>query len=71
MMRPLGPGMMQQIQQPCSQCNQTGFSAPKSDVCTSCSGKVKSKNSRQISSELSLKSSHIESETGRLSGSSM
>ena len=40
-MRPLGPGMMQQIQQPCSNCRQTGFAPPPQDVCPSCSGKVR------------------------------
>lgn len=42
MMRPLGPGMMQQIQQPCSNCNQTGYSVPSRDVCNSCHSKVRS-----------------------------
>ena len=32
--------MMQQIQQPCARCNQTGYSTPSHDLCTSCSGKV-------------------------------
>ncbi len=41
MMRPLGPGMMQQIQQPCSNCRQTGFAPPPQDLCASCSGKVR------------------------------
>jgi len=40
MMRPLGPGMMQQIQQPCSHCNQTGFSVPNYDMCGGCHSKV-------------------------------
>lgn len=39
MMRPLGPGMMQQIQQPCSNCNQTGYSVPPRDMCNSCHSK--------------------------------
>ncbi|KAL3149322.1 hypothetical protein ABBQ32_002130 [Trebouxia sp. C0010 RCD-2024] len=39
MMRPLGPGMMQQIQQPCSNCNQTGSSVPSYDMCNGCHGK--------------------------------
>lgn len=42
MMRPLGPGMMQQIQQPCSHCNQTGYSVPPRDMCSSCGSKVRS-----------------------------
>lgn len=41
MMRPLGPGMMQQIQQPCGRCNQTGYATPAHDTCTDCSGKVR------------------------------
>lgn len=40
MMRPLGPGMMQQIQQPCSHCNQTGYSVPNYDMCGGCHSKV-------------------------------
>lgn len=39
-MRPLGPGMMQQIQQACSACGQTGYSVPAGDACHSCHGKV-------------------------------
>eukprot|EP00891_Asterochloris_glomerata_P004871 jgi/Astpho2/4871/Aster-05805 len=39
MMRPLGPGMMQQIQQPCQKCGQTGYSVPPNDQCPSCSGR--------------------------------
>ena len=39
-MRPLGPGMMQQIQQPCQKCGQTGYSVPPNDQCPSCSGRV-------------------------------
>ena len=38
MLRPLGPGMMQQIQQPCQECGTTGFSTPASDRCGACSG---------------------------------
>ena len=38
-LRPLGPGMMQQIQQPCGVCGQTGYSVPASDKCGSCAGK--------------------------------
>lgn len=39
MMRPLGPGMMQQIQQPCSRCDRTGYVVAESDKCSKCSGK--------------------------------
>lgn len=38
MMRPLGPGMMQQIQQVCSQCSGKGFNIPHSDRCDNCNG---------------------------------
>jgi DnaJ family protein A protein 2 len=38
-MRPLGPGMMQQIQQPCSRCHQTGYAVPAHDACPSCGSK--------------------------------
>ena len=37
--RPLGPGMMQQIQQRCSGCSGSGFGCPPSDRCPTCSGK--------------------------------
>lgn len=40
-MRPLGPGMMQQIQVPCDTCSQTGYQVPKNDACPSCSSKVR------------------------------
>lgn len=40
MMRPIGPGMVQQIQQRCSSCNGTKFSVPPSDKCPSCNGKA-------------------------------
>lgn len=38
MMRPLGPGMMQQIQQVCGQCSGKGFNIPPSDRCENCHG---------------------------------
>ena len=38
LLRPLGPGMMQQIQQPCRECSATGYSTPHSDRCTACGG---------------------------------
>lgn len=38
-LRPLGPGMMQQIQQRCSECNGTGTYTPPSDRCPDCGGK--------------------------------
>ncbi|KAK2080159.1 hypothetical protein QBZ16_000012 [Prototheca wickerhamii] len=38
-LRPLGPGMMQQIQQRCSACGGQGTYTPPSDRCPDCSGK--------------------------------
>jgi DnaJ homolog subfamily A member 2 len=38
-LRPLGPGMVQQVQSPCGSCRQTGFATPPSDRCPSCSGR--------------------------------
>ncbi len=38
-LRPLGPGMVQQVQSPCGACRQTGFAPPPSDRCPSCSGR--------------------------------
>ena len=39
-MRHLGPGMMQQLQQACDRCAGKGYSIPANDMCPSCSGKV-------------------------------
>ena len=38
-LRPLGPGMMQQIQQRCSRCGGAGYACPPSDRCPTCTGK--------------------------------
>eukprot|EP01026_Neomeris_dumetosa_P000852 TRINITY_DN10200_c0_g1_i3.p1 TRINITY_DN10200_c0_g1~~TRINITY_DN10200_c0_g1_i3.p1 ORF type:complete len:393 (-),score=62.80 TRINITY_DN10200_c0_g1_i3:16-1194(-) len=38
-MRPLGPGMVQQIQQTCPTCRGQGKSVPPSDQCINCDGK--------------------------------
>jgi hypothetical protein len=38
-LRPLGPGMVQQIQQRCSRCGGGGYSCPPSDRCPQCDGK--------------------------------
>lgn len=38
-LRPLGPGMVQQIQQRCSRCGGGGYSCPPSDRCAQCDGK--------------------------------
>ncbi|KAI8463685.1 MAG: DnaJ-like protein [Monoraphidium minutum] len=37
-MRPIGPGMIQQIQARCSECNGSGSSQPHSDRCQPCGG---------------------------------
>lgn len=36
--RPIGPGMVQQIQARCSECNGSGSSQPHSDRCPACNG---------------------------------
>lgn len=70
-MRPLGPGMMQQIQQPCSRCNQTGYSTPAHDLCGDCSGKVshfppsplisaRTESSRDLSCAVILEAAYLE-----------
>jgi len=38
-MRQIGPGMVQQIQQPCRACNQTGEKIREKDRCKNCAGK--------------------------------
>lgn len=38
-MRQIGPGMVQQIQQPCRECDQTGEKIKDKDRCRKCSGK--------------------------------
>ncbi|EFJ49194.1 molecular chaperone [Volvox carteri f. nagariensis] len=38
-LRPLGPGMMQQIQSKCGNCAGSGYSTPLGDQCASCKGK--------------------------------
>jgi len=38
-MRQIGPGMVQQIQQPCRECDQTGEKIRDKDRCRKCSGK--------------------------------
>jgi len=38
-LRQIGPGMVQQIQQPCRECNQTGEKIKDKDRCKKCSGK--------------------------------
>ena len=45
-LRQIGPGMVQQIQQPCHECGQTGEKIKEKDKCKKCNGKkiVKEKN---------------------------
>jgi len=38
-LRPLAPGMMQQVQAPCTRCGGTGYQVPADDQCGSCAGK--------------------------------
>lgn len=38
-LRQIGPGMVQQIQQPCRECNQTGEKIKDKDRCKKCNGK--------------------------------
>lgn len=38
-LRQIGPGMVQQIQQPCRECNQTGEKIREKDKCKKCHGK--------------------------------
>ena len=38
MLRQIGPGMMQQIQQPCGPCGGEGEISPEKDRCTECLG---------------------------------
>lgn len=37
-LRALGPGMMQQVQQPCNRCSGSGTTVPPDDVCKACTG---------------------------------
>jgi DnaJ homolog subfamily A member 2 len=39
MMRQIGPGMVQQMQVPCSACNGQGRQMDEKDKCSSCRGK--------------------------------
>uniref|UniRef100_A0A7R9YYF8 Uncharacterized protein n=1 Tax=Chlamydomonas euryale TaxID=1486919 RepID=A0A7R9YYF8_9CHLO len=55
--RPLGPGMMQQIQARCSSCQGSGFGTPAGDQCTSCKGKclVSEKKTFEVHVEQGMK----------------
>lgn len=57
MIRPLGPGMVQQIQQRCSNCTGSGSMVPPSDVCGQCKGKglVPEKKTFEVTIEPGMK----------------
>lgn len=56
-MRPLGPGMVQQIQARCSPCGGTGGAVPASDQCPACKGKclVSEKKTFEVHVEQGMK----------------
>ncbi|KXZ50899.1 hypothetical protein GPECTOR_14g147 [Gonium pectorale] len=56
-LRPLGPGMMQQIQSRCSNCGGNGYSTPAGDQCTNCKGKclVSDKKTFEVHIEAGMK----------------
>lgn len=56
-MRPLGPGMVQQIQARCSPCSGSGYSTPPGDQCPSCKGKclVSEKKTFEVHVEQGMK----------------
>lgn len=51
-MRQIGPGMVQQIQQPCRRCNQTGECIKEKDRCKVCGGKKVVKERKIIECEI-------------------
>lgn len=55
--RPLGPGMVQQIQARCSSCNGSGQGTPAGDQCGSCKGKclVSEKKTFEVHVEQGMK----------------
>lgn len=57
-LRPLGPGMMQQIQSRCSACSGSGHSTPAGDKCTACQGKclISDKGTFEVHIEKGMKS---------------
>lgn len=56
--RPLGPGMLQQIQQRCSECQGSGYSTPASDRCPTCKGSclVAEKKTHEVTIEQGMRS---------------
>lgn len=57
MIRPLGPGMVQQMQSRCSACGGAGSAVPPSDTCGGCKGKglVPEKKTFEITIEPGMK----------------
>ncbi len=57
MIRPLGPGMVQQIQQRCSTCGGSGSVVPPNDLCGTCKGKglVAEKKTFEVTIEPGMK----------------
>jgi len=51
-MRQIGPGMVQQIQQPCRPCNQTGEKIREKDRCKNCAGKKVEKQRKILKCEI-------------------
>lgn len=51
-MRQIGPGMVQQIQQPCRACNQTGEKIREKDRCKKCNGKKVEKQRKILKCEI-------------------
>merc|ERR1712168_1775851 len=51
-MRQIGPGMVQQIQQPCRPCNQTGEKIREKDRCKNCAGKKIEKQRKILKCEI-------------------
>jgi len=51
-MRQIGPGMVQQIQQPCRACNQTGEKIREKDRCKNCAGKKVEKQRKILKCEI-------------------
>eukprot|EP00199_Chlamydomonas_sp_CCMP681_P000879 CAMPEP_0119104064 /NCGR_PEP_ID=MMETSP1180-20130426/2374_1 /TAXON_ID=3052 ORGANISM="Chlamydomonas cf sp, Strain CCMP681" /NCGR_SAMPLE_ID=MMETSP1180 /ASSEMBLY_ACC=CAM_ASM_000741 /LENGTH=447 /DNA_ID=CAMNT_0007088733 /DNA_START=11 /DNA_END=1354 /DNA_ORIENTATION=- len=56
-LRPLGPGMVQQIQSRCTNCSGTGYATPATDVCGKCAGKclISEKKTFEINIEPGMK----------------
>jgi len=51
-LRQIGPGMVQQIQQPCRACNQTGEKIREKDRCKKCNGKKVEKQRKVLKCDI-------------------